>query len=176
MSGVGELALDALYYGSIGQGLTIPFARGPSDRPKLAPNDKGLIYDVLTKQLLEWGGTRWQVPYTGTPVETLAFPQVYPSLSDVPRVGAPVTCLPGTWAGYPAPTFSYLWTIDGGPIVGGGDQFGRNAEELALLQQGKKIRCVVTARQHFTSLPPAYVPDSFVKEDTQASGYIRPAL
>lgn len=176
MSGVGEAALDQLTGGNRGgPPPDFPFCRFPGDRPKLATTDKGLIYDAATSQILIWNANRWEKE-SGAPVESLTFPQIEPRFAGVPRMGVGVTCLPGTWAGYPAPVLSFKWFVDGAPYPGASAaQFGRNADELAFLYQGREIRCVVSARQMLTP-PPGASGIYNVETVGLAVDYIRPAL
>ncbi|MEH3145207.1 MAG: hypothetical protein PGN34_07620 [Methylobacterium frigidaeris] len=133
------------------------------------PADEGLIYDVRTGQLLEWLGSSWVRAGTETRVETLAFAQVPPRFDGVPRMGRPITCLPGTWAGFPVPALTFGWIIDGeGWLTNTTAQFGRSAEELAFLKQGREIRCTVLAKQTLAS------GDVFDKR-ASAAAYVQPA-
>jgi len=43
---------------------------------------------------------------------------VLPSITGTPTVGSTLTAVTGTWTGAPAPTFTYLWKVDGAAPVG----------------------------------------------------------
>lgn len=175
MSVIDELPLKMMY----GQGgpivverLMIPLAIGAGFRPKPGPDERGCIYDAQTKQLLEWGGSYWRKTYSFEPVETLAFPMVEPRFAASPRADAPVTCLPGSWAGYPAPDISFQWYVDGALTIVSSAQFGKNADELAILKQGREIKCVVQARQVLTVLASGSNSNYVAESSGQASGLI----
>jgi hypothetical protein len=63
-----------------------------------------------------------------------------PEATGAKTVGSTLTCLPGTWTGEPAPTFTYEWQREGAAISG--------AEEATYMttstDEGKSITCVVT--------------------------------
>jgi hypothetical protein len=178
MSGVGEAALDTDLYGNVtgGPPLFIQYCGSVHSRPKLNPLDQGLIYDREMTQVLRWNVSRWE-RRDGTPVRTLPFPQIEPKFADVPRMGVGVTCIPGAWAGFPAPTFDFTWFVDGVLYNGfrGANplQFGGNADELAFLKEGREIQCRVGA-----TMPPEAGNQWPYRAATfgQAISYIRPAL
>ena len=73
---------------------------------------------------------------TASPVDSTS-----PGLAGTPAVGQTLTCSTGTWAGTPAPTFTYQWLRNGQPISG--------ATDAAYLVQagdlGRKLACQVMA-------------------------------
>lgn len=175
MASVGELAhkvLGRIVTDYDPAGVTVPFVTDPPLRPKLDPSDTGLIYDLTTSSLLEWAGAWWVEPGKTDPVETLAFPQVLPRLDGAPRAGQPIACHPGTWAGSPAPSIEFTWSIEGEELnpalANSTSRFGRNADELAAMQSGREIRCLVRATQTLTS--------GVLVRTARASAYIQPAL
>lgn len=78
------------------------------------------------------GGTP---PSPSAPVNVVA-PEVYGSAT----VGGLLLCSPGTWTGYPPPTFTYQWQQDTVDIVGATS----NSYTVQSGDAGKSIRCVVT--------------------------------
>lgn len=176
MASVGELAHKAFRRIETGfdpGGLTVPFITMPAYRPEIDPAGTGLIYDMTVGSLLEWAGAWWVKPGTTDPIETVTFLQVPPRFDGVPRAGQPIICIPGTWAGSPAPSIQITWFVEGEePSKFWGNttsQFGRNAEELAAMQAGRKIRCSFGARQTLASGAGIY-------RSAEASAYVQPAL
>jgi hypothetical protein len=64
-----------------------------------------------------------------------------PAITGNTTVGSVLTCSPGTWSGYPAPTFAYQWTLDGVDIAGA---VASTYTSLAG-DAGKTVACRVTA-------------------------------
>lgn len=87
------------------------------------PNTAGLAlqFEAINNAALTWSLAK--------PALREAYPQaipsyapealVAPSLSGPPSVGAAVTGDPGSWDGYPEPTLSHRWLVDGAPVPGG---------------------------------------------------------
>ncbi|TXN40445.1 hypothetical protein FV232_06930 [Methylobacterium sp. WL30] len=170
------MALQAYIFGAFryDPSLSIPFCPSEEARPKLGATDKGLIYDLVEGQLLQWSADHW-ITQEQNSVTTWPFIQSDPRFADVPRMGSKVTCLPGTYAGFPVPKLSYKWFVDGEQYHGGSvvAQFGMNADELAFMKQGRQIECEVTAEQ----VPYVLRGDALLNRvSSRAIGYIRPAM
>lgn len=70
------------------------------------------------------------------PVNTAA-----PTISGSTVSGSLLTCSPGTWTGYPAPTFSYQWYAGASAISGATS----STYTTLVAQEGQVITCRVTA-------------------------------
>ena len=69
-----------------------------------------------------------------------------------PAVGETLACEKGAWYGEPAPTFTYRWLTDGGPIEGATE----TTYEITKFDEGHSLACEVTAtnsagEEHATS-------------------------
>lgn len=76
------------------------------------------------------GGTKMEAP-----MNTVA-----PVISGLPAADEMLTATPGTWTGYPAPTFTYEWFRDGTTSVGTGTTY-----TVVMADVGTTISVVVTA-------------------------------
>lgn len=100
-------------------------------------------------------------PVSGAPENTTP-----PEISGSPRVGSPLTAAPGTWSGFPAPTFAYQWLAC--------DAEGSNCEEVdgatgqtyipSSAETGMSLRVLVTASN----------PSGDVAVGSAATGAIQP--
>lgn len=87
-----------------------------AQRPMPAIGAADVVRDLDLNKYLFWADSNWVDP-AGAAVNTAAFVQVPPVLSPA-QVGLAITCPTGTWAGYPAPTFTYQWKLAGQAISG----------------------------------------------------------
>jgi uncharacterized repeat protein (TIGR01451 family) len=82
---------------------------GASEEYTLGANDEGLYLEVVVT------ATNGESPdASATSAETAAIEgapaeSVLPTIAGNPIVGDTLTATPGTWSGYPAPTFTYTW-------------------------------------------------------------------
>lgn len=82
--------------------------------------------------------------YTTLPVQTPGvrpFNTAPPTTTRAAAIGDTVTCSPGTWAGVPAPSFTYSWLRDGYLIAGGDGP----VYTLIPADLGTDISCLVNA-------------------------------
>jgi hypothetical protein len=66
---------------------------------------------------------------------------VQPTVSGTAVVGQTISVNPGTWSGFPAPSFTYQWTRDGADIAGA----TASTYTLVTADAGHTVRCRVTA-------------------------------
>lgn len=71
---------------------------------------------------------------------------VLPHLTGDALIGSTLTTTDGTWVGYPAPTFAYVWLRQGLPINGAPNQ---NTYVVQSADEGVSVQCRVTATNFF---------------------------
>lgn len=76
-----------------------------------------IIRDIDLNKYLFWADSFW-TDSAGAPIATAPFFQLAPTFNARPQVGQAVTCSSGTLAGYPAPTPTFQWEVDGAPVNG----------------------------------------------------------
>jgi hypothetical protein len=81
-------------------------------------------------------------------VGTLVANTVVPAISGTLAIGSTLTALPGTWAGFPAPTITYQWQR-GGVNIGGATS---STYVLQMADFGANISCEVTGTNSFNSV------------------------
>jgi hypothetical protein len=88
------------------------------------------------------GGTTASAFLTLTTPAVKPVSKAKPKLRGTARVGRTVTCTSGTWLGAPAPKLTYRWRI--GTRVS--SRYRSSRLKLASSMRGRKVACVVTAR------------------------------
>jgi hypothetical protein len=88
------------------------------------------------------GGTTASAFLTLTTPAVKPVSKAKPKLRGTARVGRTITCTSGTWLGAPAPKLTYRWRI--GTKVS--SRYRTSRLKLARSMRGRKVACVVTAR------------------------------
>jgi hypothetical protein len=88
------------------------------------------------------GGTAVSALLTFTTPGVKPVAKALPRLRGTAKVGKTLTCTSGTWLGAPAPRLTFRWRI--GTKVS--PRFTTSRLKLTAVMRGKKVACVVTAR------------------------------
>ena len=113
--------------------------------PTAAFSGANVISAVVTDSAGQTSQVTVNVQVEGKPHFT-ATPAITGLAGGYAAVGDPLTCTSGTAAAYPAPTYSYGWTVNGAPVATGTPTYTPVAADA-----GKKVVCTVTATNSFGS-------------------------
>lgn len=103
-------------YAWLVDGQAVPGATGTAFAPRQQDVDKTVTFQVTGTKPGSATATRTSVP-TG-PVLAAITPAPLPTVTGTPKVGLPMTCVPGDWPA--GTTFYYEWFIGGIPLGDGG--------------------------------------------------------
>lgn len=128
----------SLTYQWLREEVPVPGATQPTYRVQAA--DEGHQLACQVKAANSAGSTAAEsVPVL---VPSLPTEYVLPQITGEPALGETLDCSTGSWAGTPAPNFTYQWLREAVPIPGATESTYR----ISAVDEGRQLTCEVTAR------------------------------
>jgi hypothetical protein len=118
-----------------------PIAGAAGPEYKIGSEDRGYLLSCRVTES-NGVGSAPEATSAGVPIPgNQPRPTQPPQIIGRPEPEGVLTCLPGSWSGWPQPTFTYQWLLEGSPIP----QATGEKYEVVGGEQGLSLSCAVTA-------------------------------